>query len=187
MLGVTPDEASEKAADSAENAGDPEAGEPDANDPDANDPDANESDANDPDVTGDTSAADDSATASNAAPSDETEEPASASDQDSVPAEPAGVGNSDDELTDEEWQERLEAEQEKITKENRRIMDERRDRLATAQQRVRELNARFADWYYVIPEETFSQLRIKRDELLKSGAGENGPLNVAPKFDFPGL
>ena len=64
-------------------------------------------------------------------------------------------------MTEEEWQERLEAEQEKITKENRRIMDERKDRLATAQQRVRELNARFADWYYVIPEQTYAQLRIK--------------------------
>ena len=93
----------------------------------------------------------------------------------------------DDDLTDEEWQERLEAEQEKITKENRRIMDDRKDRLASAQQRVRELNARFGDWYYVIPEETYAQLRIKRDELLRSAAGEDGSLKVAPKFDFPGL
>ncbi len=97
------------------------------------------------------------------------------------------MSTSGDELTEEEWQERLEAEQEKITKENRRIMDDRKDRLTTAQQRVRELNARFADWYYVIPEETFTQLRIKRDALLQSGATGDPSLNVAPKFDFPGL
>ncbi len=106
---------------------------------------------------------------------------------DNVEPESAPEQSAGDELTEEEWQERLEAEQEKITKENRRIMDERKDRLATAQQRVRELNARFADWYYVIPEETYAQLRIKRDELLLSGGSENPSLNVAPKFNFPGL
>lgn len=91
-------------------------------------------------------------------------------------------------LSDEEWQERLEAEQEKTTKENRRVMDERKDRLADAQQRVRELNSRFAAWYYVIPEETFSRLRLKRNELLGTGSPPEDPsLNVAPKFEFPGL
>lgn len=95
--------------------------------------------------------------------------------------------SEEDQLSEEEWQERLEAEQEKITKENQRIMDERRDQLATANQRVRALNARFADWYYVIPEETYTKLRIKRDQLLESGSKGDSPLNVAPKFDFPGL
>ena len=95
--------------------------------------------------------------------------------------------DAEDALTEEEWRERLEAEQEKITKENRRIMDERKDKLATAGERVRELNSRFADWYYVIPEETYSQLRVKRDELLKSGAVGDDSLNVVPKFDFPSL
>ncbi|TWT96241.1 DUF4340 domain-containing protein [Neorhodopirellula pilleata] len=70
------------------------------------------------------------------------------------------------ELSDDEKQERLEAEQEKILKENTRKLDERKDRLNAAQRRVRDLNARFADWYYVIPENTYRELRIQRDELL---------------------
>lgn len=77
---------------------------------------------------------------------------------------------TDEELTEEERLERLDAEQEKITKENQRKMDERKDRLQAAGRRVRLLNARFADWYYVIAEDTFSQLRIKRDELFEPPA-----------------
>ncbi|MEM1226918.1 MAG: DUF4340 domain-containing protein [Planctomycetota bacterium] len=69
-------------------------------------------------------------------------------------------------LSDEEKQERLEAEQEKVLKENTRRLDERKDRLTDAKRRVAELNARFADWYYVIPESTYSELRIARDDLL---------------------
>lgn len=70
------------------------------------------------------------------------------------------------ELSDDEKQERLEAEQEKILKENTRKLDERKDRLNAAKRRVRDLNARFADWYYVIPEDTYRELRIQREELL---------------------
>ncbi len=85
---------------------------------------------------------------------------------------------SQDDLTDEEWQERLEAEQEIVTKENRRIMDERKNQLSEAERRASELNQRFADWYYVIPEETYSMLRIKRDQILNSGsATSTNPAN----------
>jgi hypothetical protein len=90
-------------------------------------------------------------------------------------------------------QERLEAEQEKITKENQRKLDERKDKLEAAENRVRALNARFADWYYVIPEDTYSKLRIKRDELFEKPDAEAAPatppLNGSPQFNFgvPGL
>ena len=80
--------------------------------------------------------------------------------------------DGDTELTDEEWQERLEAEQEIITKENRRLMDDRKNQLAEAERRASELNQRFSDWYYVISEETYSMLRIKRDQLLESDASQ---------------
>ncbi|KLU04862.1 hypothetical protein RISK_003130 [Rhodopirellula islandica] len=80
------------------------------------------------------------------------------------------------ELTDEEKQERLEAEQEKILKANTRLLDERKDRLNAAKRRVADLNARFADWYYIIPEATYRQLRINRDELfVEPGANEAAP------------
>ncbi len=101
----------------------------------------------------------------------ETEEPADATEP---------------EETEEEKQERLEGLQEKITKENQRKMDERKDNLAKAKNRVRDLNARFADWYYVIPEDTYSKLTIKRNELFEEAdeAGNSG--SAPPSFQVPG-
>jgi hypothetical protein len=85
-----------------------------------------------------------------------------------------------DELTEEEKQERLEAEQEKITKENQRKIDERKEKLEEARRRVRELNERFADWYYVIPEDTYTKLRIKRSELFETEDEEDSSTNAGP-------
>src|SRR5690606_22109770 len=97
------------------------------------------------------------------------------------------------EETDEEKQERLEAEQEKITKENQRALDERKDRLDAARRRVRELNGRFAEWYYVIPESTYRNLRITLDDLIEEpdsegdspAGGEVDASSAAPSFNFP--
>ena len=83
-------------------------------------------------------------------------------------------------LTDEEKQERLEAEQEKITKENQRKLDERKDRIDAAKKRVSELNARFADWYYVIPEDTYSKLHIQRSELIEKKEEVTPPAGPPP-------
>ncbi len=94
--------------------------------------------------------------------------------------QPAESSTDEDELTEEEWQERLEAEQEIITKENRRIMDERKDQLNEATQRANQLNQRFADWYYVIPEQTYTMLRIKRDQILESSSGSALPPLINP-------
>ncbi len=112
-----------------------------------------------------------------AATSDEPslEAPAQAAD---APAEKA------EELSADEKLERLEAEQEKITKENQRKIDERKDKMAVAERRVRELNARFADWYYVIAEDTYRKLRISRDELFTTEAAQNPADAAAPNMQF---
>ncbi|MFG0262049.1 MAG: DUF4340 domain-containing protein [Novipirellula sp. JB048] len=96
-----------------------------------------------------------------------------------------------EELSEEEKLERLASEQEKITKENQRMLDERKDKLEAARRRVRELNARFADWYYVIPEETYRKLRLSREELFASeeaaedpSAGFPGGPGAMPQFNF---
>ncbi len=96
--------------------------------------------------------------------------------------------------TEEEKQERLEAEQEKITKENQRKLDERKDRIDAARRRVRELNGRFADWYYVIPESTYRKLRISMDDLIETPADAaaaaeraDQDASAAPSFSLPGL
>ncbi|MFK8115644.1 MAG: DUF4340 domain-containing protein [Rubripirellula sp.] len=112
----------------------------------------------------------------------------------SVEGEAKGSGQAlladDDELTDEEKQERLEAEQEKITKDNQRKMDARKDAMEIAARRVRDLNTRFADWYYVIPEQTYSELQVKRDELFEQAPSIPGPIgspSAGPQIKMPSL
>ncbi|WP_372725138.1 hypothetical protein, partial [Novipirellula sp.] len=97
-----------------------------------------------------------------------------------------------EQLSEEEMLERLASEQEKITKANQRMLDERKDKLEVARRAVRDLNARFADWYYVIPEETYRKLRLSREELFQSGqseapnpaAGFPGGPGAMPQFNF---
>jgi len=64
----------------------------------------------------------------------------------------------------------LDKEIKRIEKENQRKMDERNDKLTKAQEKVRELNARFADWYYVVSEDEYKKIRLTRSDLIKEGA-----------------
>lgn len=100
---------------------------------------------------------------------------------------PADAGAQKAEPTEQEWKERLEAERERITKENQRKIDQRNDRIAAAKRKVSELNARFADWYYVISEAEYKRLRIPLTDLIQSKAG-SGPIGPTPNGlpGFPG-
>ncbi|WP_437226984.1 DUF4340 domain-containing protein [Planctomicrobium sp. SH661] len=48
------------------------------------------------------------------------------------------------------------------------------ERVKAGEKRVADLNARFADWYYVISEEVFDKLKLKREELIE-------PVAVVPE------
>ena len=143
-----------------------------------------------PQESGDT-AADNEAAKTDAEPEDAAKDSATETANEATANEDEA---EEKELTEEEWQEMLEAEQEKIIKQNQRKLDERNDRLEEAKRRVRDLNARFADWYYVIPEATYSKLRFKRPELFQAPEGAGAPTppgipglpNGLPQFNFPG-
>ena len=91
------------------------------------------------------------------------------------------------ELTDEEKAEKLAVIQEQIQKANARLLEERKDRMATAQLKSQQLNQRFADWYYEIPESTYSKLRLTRDNLFEGANAVQPPLGpVRPGFQPPG-
>jgi hypothetical protein len=122
---------------------------------------------------------DDEAAESDAPESDTTESETPESDE----VESDEVAFAD--LSNEEKQERLEAEQEKILKANTRLLDARKDRLNAAKRRVSDLNARFADWYYVIPETTYRELRIDRAELI-TAAEPASPAGPSTGFGGPG-
>ena len=92
------------------------------------------------------------------------------------------------ELSDEEWKERLEAERERITKENQRKIDQRNDRMAVGKKRVAELNARFADWYYIVSDSEFKRLKIELADLItKKGVGLPAPPSSGLPGSLPGL
>jgi hypothetical protein len=72
----------------------------------------------------------------------------------------------------------LEEQRARIEKENQRKQDEYDEKLKKAQERVDELNARFADWYYVIPDDVYKKIHLARTDVVKTkeakpGAGDS--------------
>ena len=101
---------------------------------------------------------------------------------------PAAQEKGTEELTDDEWKERLEAEKERINKENQRKLDQRKDKMEAAKKRVAELNARFADWYYIVSDAEFQRLKIELGDLI-APKGVGAPNGAAPGLPsgLPGL
>lgn len=62
------------------------------------------------------------------------------------------------------------AERERIIKENERKMNAYNDQKKKAELRVKELNARFADWYYVVAEDVYKKIRLVRSDIIKESA-----------------
>ena len=62
------------------------------------------------------------------------------------------------------------ARRELIKKENERKLKEHEDKKRKAQGRVAELNARFAQWYYVISEDTYKKIHLGRSDIIQEGA-----------------
>ncbi len=77
--------------------------------------------------------------------------------------------SSDGSATDSKSSDRakIEAERERIAKENQRKQDEYQEKLKAAQNKVRDLNFRFADWYYVVSEDMFKKIRVTRADVIK--------------------
>lgn len=76
----------------------------------------------------------------------------------------------------------LAAQREQIEKDNKRKQEEYDRQIADGKKRVAELNARFADWYYVISDSVYKKIHLSRDEIVqkkekkseKDAKGENG-------------
>ncbi len=61
----------------------------------------------------------------------------------------------------------LQAERERIERENRRRQDDYERKVEEGKKRVQELNDRFADWYYVISDEVYRKVHVRRDEIVR--------------------
>jgi hypothetical protein len=64
----------------------------------------------------------------------------------------------------------IQAERERIKKDNERKMNEYRDKLKKAETKKAELNARFADWYYVVSEDVYKKIHLVRSDIVKESA-----------------
>ena len=65
-----------------------------------------------------------------------------------------------------------------VERENRRRQDDYDAKVKAAQRRVRELNARFADWYYIVPTKEYAKIHLTRDGVIQKKTEE--PKEPAP-------
>jgi hypothetical protein len=88
---------------------------------------------------------------------------ASSGSQSSEEGQPKEAGEDDEELA-------------RIKRDNQRKLDEYNEKRKKAERRVAELNARFADWYYVISEDVYKKIHLGRADIIKesSDAAEEG-------------
>jgi hypothetical protein len=158
-----PDE-SETTADRAEEEGET------ADDETADDETADDETAKDEAVEGeaaegDAEAADEAATdTDDATTSDEGLSDEGLSDE---KAADASVEETDDSPVAEPDQRVADALREVKLKEYERKMDEYKSQLKKAQEKVDKLNFRFADWYYVVPEDEYRKIHLGRSDIVR--------------------
>ncbi len=70
-------------------------------------------------------------------------------------------------LDEETPEEKREKERQRIEKDYQRALDARDEQIKLAQGQSDQLNARFADWYYVISEDSFEKLNLDKSDLVK--------------------
>jgi len=54
-----------------------------------------------------------------------------------------------------------------VERENRRRQDDYDAKVKAAQRRVRDLNARFADWYYIVPTKEYAKIHLNRAAVVQ--------------------
>jgi hypothetical protein len=69
--------------------------------------------------------------------------------------------------TPEEATKRIKAEQKKIAEENKQAKADYDKKLDEAKETVRELNYRFADWYFVISEDVYKKIHLSRSDVVR--------------------
>jgi uncharacterized protein DUF4340 len=115
-------------------------------------------------------------------------------DQDAAKADSkAGEQKAGDQKTDEEKPavvDPQQAERERVKKENERKMNAYNDQKKKADLKVAELNARFADWYYVVSEDVYKKIRLVRSDIVKESAAakdEGFGIDAFRKLEEDGL
>ncbi|MEW4454208.1 DUF4340 domain-containing protein [Bremerella sp. JC817] len=76
---------------------------------------------------------------------------------------------------------------EKILQENEALMTAYREQKNEAMRKIFELNARFADWYYVVKAEDVDKILLKRDQLSVPLVQATTQPSGTPGREFPGI
>ena len=63
-------------------------------------------------------------------------------------------------------------ERRRVEAENRRKQEQFDEQVKAAQKRVRDLNNRFADWYYVVSDKEYDKIHLGRDEMIQKKAAD---------------
>ncbi len=180
-----PDEASDdKASDTDENQ--PE-GSADSDTEDASDSDSG-SEASDESGSDDESDASDGSETSTDPSAGTADKGETDADGDTVEGDQAETDQDDDAAkepaADEEYQKAL-AEYETKLEQWEKDQKAYEEKLEAGRKRVAELNARFADWYYVISAESFDKIRVARADLVE--IEEPADDQAEPGSDGPSL
>ena len=67
----------------------------------------------------------------------------------------------------------------RVERENRRKQDDYDDKVKAAQKRVRELNGRFADWYYVVSDKEYAKIHLGRTSMVQKVEAGSVPADAA--------
>ncbi|NLE40036.1 MAG: DUF4340 domain-containing protein [Pirellulaceae bacterium] len=95
--------------------------------------------------------------------------------EDEKAAEDQGESSADADLKAKDAAKaKLEQQREQAEKENKRKQEEYEQKLADGKKRVAELNARFADWYYIISESVYQEIHLGRSDLIKPKEAKEG-------------
>ncbi len=106
-----------------------------------------------------------------------------ADDKAEAPAKPAKP-----ELTPEQLADQLAQQKKFIETQNKRTQDEYDEKVKAGKRHAAELNARFADWYYVVPDEVFRKIHLSREDIIKKKGAptpDDGGGPEAPSFKLP--
>ena len=66
-------------------------------------------------------------------------------------------------------------ERRRVEQENRRAQEAYDEKLEASRKRVRELNNRFADWYYVVSDAEYAKIRLKRADVIETKPADEAP------------
>ena len=66
-------------------------------------------------------------------------------------------------------------ERRRVERENRRRQEEYDGKVEAAKKRVRELNNRFADWYYVVGDDEYGKIRLDRAAVVQKKVADAAP------------